>query len=146
MEILVGVLILAVLVCWAVLSGRIRELESRIEAESRERCDLLARVEKLGKITEPEPVTMVRAPEPVKIPVPEPAPRPIAPQAPRRVCQFCGRAVENDVAICFCGAVIDPKRVPPPLPRQPSIPEVVAEPAPVDRPVWGAPVLPPEPA
>jgi hypothetical protein len=145
MEFLVGVLILVLLVRWAVMSSRLRDIErtnaelsarnaNRIR-ELEERVRLLERAPRAVEIPapapapKPEPVVAVSAPS--KIPTPPPLP------ASRSACQFCGRITEPGLAVCPCGAVLIPSRAP--------ISGLsVAEPPPIPEPVFAAP--PPIPA
>jgi hypothetical protein len=125
MEILfIVVLIVVILAGWVKLSERIRELETSLRQETDWRHDLAARIAKLE--TAPATQAAQRAPTPELKPISTPSPPKLAPESakePAHICQFCGRKIAHDAAICFCGAVIDARRVPPPLPEPPPLPK-----------------------
>ncbi|HLX46211.1 MAG TPA: DUF2339 domain-containing protein [Bryobacteraceae bacterium] len=143
MEFLVGALILVLLVRWAVISSRLRDIErtqsdqaARSATRIRELEDRIAHLERA-----PGPAAPPSQPAPAPKPAYEPivVPRPIAapeivhpPPLPayRTACQFCGRIVEPGLAVCACGAVLDPARAPSAEP---------AMPPPLPAPVFAAP-------
>ena len=146
MEFLVGALILVLLVRWAVISSRLRDIErtnaelsarnaTRIR-ELEERVKLLERVPQVAEIPQPapEPEPVILKPAAPEIATPPPLP------AYRTACQFCGRIVEPGLAVCPCGAVLILSRAPI---SQPSVVEP-ATPPPLPVPVFVAP--PPIPA
>ncbi len=141
METLVVFLLIVMVAGGAVLYSRLRELEQRLERESQARRELTARIHKLeiagqrpAQTPAPQPV-LVEEPVFQKPAPPEPEPAPPPPVSPALcLCQFCGRKVAAENAVCACGAVLDPKRIPPPLPQPPPLPEpppVIAAPEPV---------------
>jgi uncharacterized membrane protein len=150
MEFLVGVLILVLLVRWAIISSRLRNVERSMEeqgARSAARIrELTDRVTVLENAVRENPAALPAKPSP---PEPESAPAPVRrpvtpPPLPvrERACQFCGRIVEPGVAICVCGAVLDPSRaaqVAPPEPLR------VPEPEPAFASVAAPPAPPPVP-
>ncbi len=133
MEFLVGVLILVLLVRWAVLSRRLREIEQKVEQEAAQRrasetlvaqvlqrvhaleSGLASRVEAMAKRAEHiVAVETAEATVAAEVDLKPAAAAPLfsTPVAPppipaSRVCQFCGREVESGAAICVCGAVLD---------------------------------------
>jgi hypothetical protein len=138
MEFLIGALILVLLVRWAVISSRLRGMErtqseqaarsaSRIR-ELEERIALLERAPRpAAPPSQPEPAPVT--PPPTVAAAPETVHPPPLP-AYRTACQFCGRIVEPGLAVCECGAVLDPTRVHAPEP---------AMPPPLPEPVFAAP-------
>ena len=136
MEALVIILIVIVLAAWVVLSSRIRAIERGQADWSRERAELLTRIRNLESEPLSPPVTPSKPAPPEPVVVPVAAPAATAPVEPVHVCQFCGRRIEDNAAICFCGAVVDPRRVPPPLPPPipVSSPVIKPEPEPVFEP------------
>src|SRR5271169_6334701 len=113
MEFLIGALILVLLVRWAVISSRLRDMErtqseqaARSASRIRELEDRIAHLERA-----PRPAALPSQPEPASIAVPLPvaeAPEIVHPPplpAYRTACQFCGRIVEPGLEFCACGAV-----------------------------------------
>ncbi|HEV2688138.1 MAG TPA: DUF2339 domain-containing protein [Bryobacteraceae bacterium] len=144
-EFFLVILIVVLLIRWAVLSSRLREIKDRVEELSRSRqgsqndeliVGLIQRVHALETATRQAPPVPAADPvqEITKAPVPEVAPvpvvksvelpppvivPPIEPVLTRgRTCPVCYRLVGHDAAMCFCGYMFESvAATPPPLPE-----------------------------